>query len=304
MFTSFCETLDSRMKEFKSLGEGRAYQAEVLSEEMEEALWQRGLLGDSHSQQLLDTLVYYVGLYFALRSGKEHRSLQHSPSQLELVEPPGAAPYLVYREDVSKTNQGGLKHRKKSAKEIVHYANLSDPRKCLIRLFKLYNSKCPTDRPKNAFYLKPLEIPWSDCWYQSVVVGHNTLSSTVKRLCQQGGFSGHYTNHSLQATAATRMFEAGVDEQLIMQRTGHSTTAGVRSYKRVGEKLKTITSDALNGAKQPKLDMEPASPAKLPVSSDSSAKVVPLEQGRENFSQVPSLSFSCASNFTVNLNFS
>ena len=28
------------------------------------------------------------------------------------------------------------------------------------------------------------------------------------------------TNHSLRATAATRLFEAGVDEQLIMQRTG------------------------------------------------------------------------------------
>ena len=29
---------------------------------------------------------------------------------------------------------------------------------------------------------------------------------------------GHYTNHSLRATAATRMFNAGVDEQLMMHR--------------------------------------------------------------------------------------
>ena len=112
VFTSFRETLDSRVKELKSFGEGRARQAEVLSEEMEEALWQRGLLGDSHPQQLLDTLVYYVGLYFVLWSGKEHQSFQHSPSQLEFVKSPRAAPYLIYREDVSKTNQGGLKHRK------------------------------------------------------------------------------------------------------------------------------------------------------------------------------------------------
>jgi integrase len=49
-------------------------------------------------------------------------------------------------------------------------------------------------------------------------------------------------NHFLRATAATRLFEAGVDdydEHLIMQRTGHSITAGVRSYKRVhGREIK------------------------------------------------------------------
>jgi len=54
-----------------------------------------------------------------------------------------------------------------------------------------------------------------------------------------------FTNHSLRATATTRLFENNVDEQLIMQCTSHSTTSGVHSYKR---KLKAITSDVLNGS--------------------------------------------------------
>ena len=121
--------------------------------EMEESLWQQGLLGDSTPQQLLDTMVYYVGLYFALKSGQEHRNLRHFPSQLELIEPQQGAAYLVYREDVSKINQGGLEHRRKCTNEVIHYENSQDPRKCLVHLYKLYNSKCPVTRPNNAFHL-------------------------------------------------------------------------------------------------------------------------------------------------------
>ena len=87
-----------------------------------------------------------------------------------------------------------------------------------------------------------------DCWYLTTPVGHNVLSNTVKVLSDRGGLAGHFTNYSLRATAATRLFEAGVDEQLIMLRTGHSTTSGIRHYKRAGEKMKTLTSDVLNGA--------------------------------------------------------
>jgi len=39
----------------------------------------------------------------------------------------------------------------------------------------------------------------------------------------------------LRATAATRSFDADIDEQLIKVKTGHASDA-VRSYKRVSEK--------------------------------------------------------------------
>ena len=43
------------------------------------------------------------------------------------------------------------------------------------------------------------------------------------------------TNHSLRATCATRLYQSNIDEQIIMERTGHRSVSGVRAYKRTSE---------------------------------------------------------------------
>ena len=115
IFAAFPSTSDA----LKSSGMHQPHQAEVISEDMEGTLWGKGLLGDSSLQQLLDTLVFYIGLYFTLRSGSEHRRLPHRPSQIQLVGLPNGSAHLVYRKTVLKTNQGGLKQRKKVPKEVI-----------------------------------------------------------------------------------------------------------------------------------------------------------------------------------------
>ena len=67
-------------------------------------------------------------------------------------------------------------------------------------------------------------------------------------------FDGHFTNHFLSATTATRLFEAKVDKQLIMQRTGHTSSA-MRAHKHVDEKLRALTSDVLNGSGDKKMNL-------------------------------------------------
>ena len=177
------------MKQLKATGMFQRVKAKVVSNDNEDLLWTGGLLGDHNPKALLDTMVYYIGLYFAIRGG-EHRKIRHSPSQLCLYEPEGQKPYIVYSEDVSKTNQGGLLHRKKSPKQVVHHANLETPQRCLIRLYKLYNSYCPNDRPDKAFYLKPLEKPRKDCWYTKIPIGHNVLSRVVSKMCEEAKYIG------------------------------------------------------------------------------------------------------------------
>ena len=77
--------------------------------------------------------------------------------QIHLEEQAGKRACLCYCEDISKNHQGGLKGRHVKPKVVVHYENVENPSCCFIRLYKLYQSKCPPNRPNNAFYLRPLK---------------------------------------------------------------------------------------------------------------------------------------------------
>ena len=146
-----------------------------------------------------------------------------------------------------KTTLEELKEERSNQKLcMVHHANEKNPSRCYVQLFKLYHSVCPKERPKNAFYLTPLTHPKAHLWFTKTPYGHNKLSSTVKHLCSKAGITGYKTNHSLRATAASRLYQAGVDEQLVMELTGHHSIEGVRSYKRTFDVQQQCLSDFLN----------------------------------------------------------
>ncbi len=147
----------------------------------EDYLWRLRLLGEHSPQVLIDTIIYMTGLYFALRSEKEHPRLRHTPSQLQVMELPVGRAYISYREDVSKTNQGGLNSRRKKPKK---------------------SSTTPTlPTPNGASFA--CSAPKGHVWYSKDALGHNTLQETIPRLMKSANFTGYYTNHSLRASAAT-----------------------------------------------------------------------------------------------------
>ena len=181
-FSGFQRTLDGEMKHLRSCGLGSKKQAEPISIHEETILWEHGLLGSCSPQVLLDTMVFLCGMYFALRSGQEHRDLQFS--QIELIEPSGnSPPYLVYTENISKNNTGGMAQRKLQPKQVMHHSNTSNQSRCFVHLFKEYVQHCPKERKTTCFYLTALKKPKGYVWYSDTPVGHNTLSKTVKRLC-------------------------------------------------------------------------------------------------------------------------
>ena len=162
------------------------------------------------------------------------------------MEKPGERPYLLYHEDTSKNHPGGLKGRKTTPKVVVHHSNSQNPDRCFVTLFKKYRQLCPEDPVANAFYLQPSRSPTETCWYTRQPLGQTLLGGTVARLCKQAGIEGYKTNHSLRATTTTRLYEKGVDEQQIMERTRHRSLEGVRSYKRTSDRQRRALSDVLN----------------------------------------------------------
>lgn len=76
VFVPIKNALDNRMKQLQTEGLGfNPQQADVITLEMEEALWLGGQLGSECPAMLLNTLVYMLGIHLGLRSG-EHRKLR------------------------------------------------------------------------------------------------------------------------------------------------------------------------------------------------------------------------------------
>ncbi|KAK6186295.1 hypothetical protein SNE40_008360 [Patella caerulea] len=129
------------MKKISNMGLGNLRkQAEPITDNEEEQMWKCGVLGSHNPRLLVNTLIYLNGLHFSLRSGQEHRKLRFKNSQICLLTRIDGTSFLRYKEDVSKTYQGGLKHRKVAPKTVDHYPN-SDKNKCHIEIYKkIYGS--------------------------------------------------------------------------------------------------------------------------------------------------------------------
>ena len=139
VYSKLKSVLDAKMKSLSKQGLGiDKKQADVISVEQEEILWSTGILGSDKPQQLLNTMVYLIGLNFALRAGQEHRNLRFGKdSQILFKRDPSGRSYLQYTEDISKTNSGGLQHRKLAPKCTRAYERENKDR-CIVSLYSKY----------------------------------------------------------------------------------------------------------------------------------------------------------------------
>lgn len=224
------------------------HHAAVISLEHEELLWSSGVLGVDTPLSLLRAAFYMVGLHFCLRGGQEHRNLRveqltRFPSDGSYCE--GA--YYQYVENGSKNHQGRFAEVGQENKVVRCYAQL-DSSRCPVLILDRYLSKLPPNPP--AFYMQWLvktPIDSSRPWYKSTPVGVNPLKSMMPKMSELASLPVRYTNHSLRATATTRMFAAGVPEKIVAEVSGHKSVKALRQYERTSLEQEQATGLAISG---------------------------------------------------------
>ena len=150
-------------------------------------------------------------------------------------------PVLLFQERVSKTQQGGLNQWKQELKVVTQYPNPSNHR-CVVDLFVQYLKLIP---PKGPFYRRPLLSPKDGVPKFSLqVVGINTLSRYLQSMFDDAGIDRKVKNHSGRVYSCSTLYNAGFEEQEVMMRSGHRSSA-VRTYKRPSETKLNEISDAL-----------------------------------------------------------
>jgi hypothetical protein len=95
--------------------------AQCISADYEDRLWASDTLGSWSLTQLLNTIVYLIGLDFCLRGGEELRRLRFGDfSQIVKGVDTSGKSCLIYTEDVSKTKH---KDHWPATKKVYAYHN-------------------------------------------------------------------------------------------------------------------------------------------------------------------------------------
>lgn len=241
-FRNLKTVVDNMMQEKCEKGIGLIKKkADIITEEQEKLLWENGYLGASSPIVLLHTIVWIAGVHFGLRGGDEHRRLSFANLQNKTDE--DTTRYLEYTESMSKANRGGIKHRRFEPHKCRVYDNNTD--ECPIKIYQKYINLLPEKRDESSFYFQPLSKPKPHVWFFLQSVGHNKLEGLVKGIMSAAGFVGNFSNHSLRASTTTRLYRAGVSDQLIKEQTGHRSNA-IEAYKRTSHIQKRDVSRVIS----------------------------------------------------------
>ena len=244
-FVVLHNTLDSLFSRLHSEGVGAFKKsASVITVQDEDLFWESKIMSIDSPKGLQNLVFYYVGIHFCLRGVQEQHDLtveqfKRSPADPKVYDD---NTYYEYVELISKNNQHRFKNIHSKNKTVKVHAMIGCV-KCFVKILDFYFTKLPPD-PK-AFYLRPhtnRPLDSGKPWYINVPVGVNTLKTILPKMSEEAGASVRYTNHSLRATSASRLFASGIPEKVIQEKTGHHSLAGLRAYeKTTSTQERTVT---------------------------------------------------------------
>ena len=134
-FVKMHNTLNNCMKQLSKSGnvcKCLYSQVQPITIQEENKLWDSGLLGEDTPEKLFNTMLYLIGLHFALCACDEHKNLWCGTfSQFKIKVDDQDRRYLEYTEHHSKNYQGSLKNLHQKPKVVKAYENLENPQCCV-----------------------------------------------------------------------------------------------------------------------------------------------------------------------------
>lgn len=91
-----------------------------------------------------------------------------------------------------------------------------------------------------------------EVWFTNAPIGKNALAKMMNRLSEKASLSRTYTNHSVRATAITRLSASGVEDRHIMAVSGHRSAQSLANY--------SAPTSSQKAAMAAVLDSDPAAP--------------------------------------------
>lgn len=198
---------------------------------------------------------------------------------------------IEYNPLFTKTTQGGDKPCA-SSKWLVR--NKVNPNICPIRLYKKFMQKRQAIKCERLFLtVNPF---WqSGKWYKSIPVGRNLMNKWTSTQAEKSGLTNKnikLTNHSLRATAVSKLAKKGVGEQQLIKLSGHSNTKSLTPYIQMDENHHRLLIEKMRNNDQPSSSRE--SPAEI-SSRSLTASTTMSTNSKQNIVNYNNCTFHCNS---------
>ena len=73
----------------------------------------------------------------------------------------------------------------------------------------------------------------------------------LRDMCKNAGIKKeNISNHSLRASGTTQLFQSGVSEKVIKERTGHRSLEALRKYERTSDEQQVAVSEILTSQRE------------------------------------------------------
>ncbi|XP_073248879.1 uncharacterized protein KIAA1958-like [Porites lutea] len=240
--------LKSKQRDLKKKGKGDKPNASVpLTEDDIKLLYDKGLLGKSTPEALLNTVWFNNTVYFGLRGCKEHRDMCWGDVQLRQTT--NGEEFLEYTERQTKTRTGENPRDVRQIKPKMFSVQGSerDP----VTVYKFYAEKRPSEMNDNnaPFYLAVNNRKKQDSskpWFKKSAVGVNKLNSLMKKMAEKAGLGPNVKNHSGRKTMIQTLTNNDIPATDIIQLSGHKNLQSVTNYSVVSEKQQVKMSRTLS----------------------------------------------------------